>query len=285
MKMIQLTIGVLVAVIVTAAVLVPVMSDATDETKTAVNDGLRYALASDEDEATHTVRLDYVDGETVITSDGEVVDSELSSYTLIYSASNPIRWNGARISALTSSDLWVPSDDGDYYVFTITGTAVTGTGVAGTTLRNYSGTVVAFPSADGDFSLTANPKVVSDSRVIGAGVTYSPFSTATTLYFDGTIDDLSVSCLRPTSTVFQSVTVNTSDVVGNLVKIDSVVLTLTESDVDKVATYTYFLAPYEVVYDNPNYVGSVSLILAVIPMLVVTAIVVGVAYTALRRND
>ena len=295
-KLITICITLFVGIILAGAVLVPVLNDTTGATKTYINEGTYYALADPDDDTSYVITVKSVDDVAVIDLDGEAITSTITGgYTVVFGQHSIIRYFpengrvilGGTVGAGTSSQFTDlrSADSSETLTLTITGdTLVT---VNGETTKTISDNW-AFINPAGDYSYCYNPCVTASDRIIGGGVTYSPFSSATVICFDGTIEGIDAGVYRSSPTVTLNDTViNTSNVATNLFRIDSIVFNCTQSDADKTATYTYFLAPKEVVYDNPNYVGSASAaILGAIPILVIVSLIlaaVGVIYV--NRND
>ena len=158
--------------------------------------------------------------------------------------------------------------------------------------------VLAYLSSTGEMALRANPYVTETSTVIIGGITHNLISTdgdTVTIGYTATgkIGELSsVTVLSPTSkdgnkVSSTAVDVNLSTQISNLKRVDSVLFDTTWSDGGQTtATYTYFLAPAEVAYDNPSYVEhGAALISACIVMVIIAILMLAVRATVHRDDD
>lgn len=291
-NLIGLVLALAVGVLLVGTLVVPTVSSLTSEQLTYTNEGMPYA-AVDEDEH---ILVFSPDG---ITVDGESIDvslfpGEFTEYTVVYAEAAFIRLIPG------SSTIQVRSTTSPNFSFseaTVTITITGSTAVLTTTASSSSPTitnVTHYLSSEGDFVLALNPVVLSDSAIVGAGqtgfnaTTYElPATLTVRTVWDGTIEGISASVFSfvPTDTYssleVSNVSVNTTDLGNGLYRIDSVLIYYTVTDTDSVeydvnSTYTYFLAPYQMQYDNPNYVGDglVPLVSAIVLMTLVVLVVV-----------
>lgn len=288
-SLVQTAVAVLVAVVVVTAILVPIVGGSTSEQKVVTNTGLPFTLYS-EDEPSHTIRIEmHVDGRHVLVDNEEIeINKEI---TMIIGATKNLRYTSetGRITSLATNLGTVGYIDspGDWYEFNIEGRVASGHGMidgAAATAHSIND-VKAFLCKSGTMVMADTPYVRADSYILGAGVTYSPFSTGTVLEFEGTIDNLTTLSLRPADAVIDSVTVNKTDMYTQLIRIDSIKLDVTEAGSQKTATYTYFLAPASVTVDNPGYVGSTNAaLLGIVPVLVIVGLILSVIGVAIARR-
>lgn len=292
--MIKLTVGVVVGVLMLSAILVPLIHTSTDTTKTYVNEGTYYSLADADDTDTHTIVIS-TDNLPAVSVDGTLVTAQFDEYTLVFGQHSILRFTattgrlilGGSLSEGTSLQ-WATlraANSEDDATIVLTGTTMTVTvGETVTTIEDNW----AYIDPAGDFSYCISPCVLADSPIYGGGATYTPFTSVTVICFTGTSEGLTnygVYRSSPTVTI-DDVVINTSEVDGDLIKIDSIVFNCTQSETSKTATYTYFLAPKEITYDNPDYVGSdIATIMSVIPMLVTVGIIVGIVGVAFSRRE
>ena len=290
---ITMAVTVTVALIVLGVVLIPVLDDTTPSTKTYNNVGIPFALADAEDTDTHIIVVD----STGVTSDGETIDSSpylgTNDYTLVFGEHSILRYApitgrvvlGGTVSDGSAQQFTDLRSASSSETLTLTIVGDTLTSVNGETTKTIEDNW-AYVSASGDYRYLTNPCVTASDRVIGGGVTYSPFSSATVICFDGTIDGITAGIYRSTPTAtLNSVDVVTSSITTNLVKIDAIKFNCTQNGNDVTATYTYFLAPAEITYENPYYVGDQSAaLLAAVPVLIIIAILLGVAAVVLRNR-
>lgn len=279
-----------VGVLVFAALLLPVVTDATSETAIYTNNGTPYKAF---DDSAHTITVDTTDG-IKITTDGELcANPDLSLYgsaTLVYGERDIIRIlsNGTlQIYGIVGGSTY------GQYTISAGGEISTielyadGTGKAtGTNTYTFGAgaTILAFISADptSEYRLSLNPVVKEDSEIIGGGyTTISGFNYAVAFY--GDIDNLTINNLWPSGNTFEVATVNTTALNPDLDKIDSIVFNVYHDNVLKgQATYTYFLAPASMEYDNPAYVGATMAdMLGILPIVVICVLIFGVLGAAL----
>lgn len=284
-----------VVVICVAVIMMPVLGEYTTATKTYVNEGTYFSLADADDAETHTIVISS-DDLPAVTVDGTSVTSEFEDYTVVFGKHSILRLIattgrltlGGTVGEGTSGQ-WAVLRAGeatDDATIALTGTTLTVTvGETVTTIEDNW----AYMDPEGDYSYCTTPCVLADSPIYGGGVTYTPFSSATVICFTGTSEELtSYGVYRGSPAVtLDSYTVNTSEVDGDLMRIDSIVFNCTQSETSKTATYTYFLAPKEITYDDPDYLGSgnSALILA-IPVIVIASLVVAAVGTFITgRRD
>lgn len=291
-RIIMASITAVIVIVVLAGVLIPTLNDSTSSTLTYTNKGVLFALADAEDADTHTIVVD----STGLTSDGDTIDASpylSGDYTIVFGEHSIIRYSpstgrvdlGGTVAEGTTQQFTTIRSASSEETLTLTITGETMVTVNGETTKTIEDNW-AYVSNDGTYSYCVNPCVTPTDRIIGGGVTYSPFSGATVICFDGTIEGITAGIYRssPTATLTDTEVV-TSNVTTNLYKIDAIKFTATQSDTERVATYTYFLAPAEVTYENPAYVGSSgSAILAAIPALVIVALILGVVALVLRSR-
>lgn len=175
--------------------------------------------------------------------------------------------------------------------FTVTGDTL-GYGDAQT-----QGNILAYIASDGEYVMTLKPKVKEDSNIIIGGYASAlPTSGSSTVNVgycaNGTIGEFTeaniTTVLNPVSTdgatyTSTAVTVNTSEYNEyGVLQVDSILFNGTWSDSEtSTATYSYFLAPAVIGYENPDYVeGPAGTILGMIPLFVIIGIL-GFLATAL----
>lgn len=293
-----------VGIILGGSLLVPVLDDYTATTKEYQNLGMPFAAV---DEDTHVIAVS-TEGMTV---DGKSVDYSLfpgnfSEYTIVYAENAFIRLlpnsKTIQVRANTSPNFSY-STEGTVVTITITETTAVVTTTASASTATVTD-VTHYISTTGDYKLALNPVVKTDSELVGAGQT--GFSAATwnlpadltvRLAWSGDLENIDVNVITfipnsYSSVVVSNVEVNTTDLKNGLYKIDSVLIHLTATDTDSneydvTATYTYFIGPDSLIYNNPVYIGdSNSELLNVIPILVFTALLVtAIGAILIRRND
>lgn len=175
--------------------------------------------------------------------------------------------------------------------FTVTGDTL-GYGDAQT-----QGNILAYIASDGEYVMTLKPKVKEDSNIIIGGYASAlPTSGSSTVNVgycaNGTIGEFTeaniTTVLNPVSTdgatyTSTAVTVNTSEYNEyGVLQVDSILFDGIWSESEtSTATYSYFLAPAVIGYENPDYVeGPAGTILGMIPLFVIIGIL-GFLATAL----
>lgn len=282
-NVLTLIITMVVGIIMTGALLAPIISDNTDTEKTLTNVGANYSLY--EAGETHTITF---------TTDSMITDgvaqplpdiSRYGSATIAYGeggllrlASNGVSWWGnisgegsSRFIGSASSTTITISDAG----------ACTATGANNS--RSFSGTIM-YANPSGNLALTYNPYVLEDSTIYGCGTT-TVDAIAYGIYWSGNVSEITANAIVPPTQTFGTIETNTTNTTTNLLQVDSVVIPNDTAGTD--FTYTYFFAPKEITYDNPNYVGSENAaILGAIPIVVIVAILMlAVGAIAYRRAD
>ena len=292
-KLIPLVITLVVGIILAGSLLMPVMNTYDEPTRTYHNEGVPYALVDADDTTEHTIVVT-ADG---VTCDDEIIDASAyltGDYTLVFGAHSILRYspaNGRVVfggsntedSSNVFTDLRTANSE-DTLTITIVGDELTT--LNGETTRTVTDNW-AYVCTEGAYRYCVNPYVTANDRIIGGGVTYSPFSSATIICFDGTIEDIDANVARasPAATL-NEVRASTTAISGNLVKIDAIYFDCTQSDVDKTATYTYFLAPEKITYTNPEYIGdNYATLLGAIPIMLIIALLVVAVGVVARRND
>lgn len=299
-------VGVIVAVLLTSTILISYIGTATSETATYTNEGMPFAAV---DEGEHTIILTAdsieVDGEAI---DMGLFPGDFSTYTIVYSEGGAF----IRLDIVNDTLRWCsttlknyPCNNGETVTISINGSTATIASSDTTLTSSTISNVLYYISTKGDYVLALNPYIKADSVVIGAGSTNFgtaqgvPSSMFIYVAWGGAIDNLEGNVINfgtigsgatYSSVVVDGFDVNTTAVKTNLLRIDSVdidfIATSSSVDYPIAAIYTYFLAPREVVYDNPIYVGSDnSALLSVIPILVLAGVVVAVAAVIGRRAE
>lgn len=268
-KSILAIIAVFVGVLVTATILIPVVGGFTDDEVTIENTGARYSLYELGD--THTITFT---ADSIIT-DGVAQPlpdtSDYGSATVVYGtgifryhSDGNIRFWGVLGGGDVNRSLGLAVN----VTITIdeTGTALATSSDISITARTFSNTVM-YANPAGDYALSKTPYVLDDSPIYGCGNTVIE-ETIYTLSWSGSVEDgITISWVYPPEQEIGDIEVNTTEVKTNLLKIDSIVIPIESASGE--ATYTYFFAPYEITYDNPNKLdnGTYVALLLVLPVL------------------
>ncbi len=290
-NIIGLTITLAVGILLIGSLLAPTITGITDLTKTYTNEGMPFAEVDDD---THTIVLT----SSAITVDGEEIDQSLfpgdyTYYTIVYGSENFIRVNLAgTMTIFVGENLTNFSYASNTVTVTIVGSTATVTTTSGATTATMTG-ATHYISTSGNYVMAENPRVNvnSESTIVGAG--HTSFTTPNTSIYttwSGTIDSVTASVIRAgnvTTATVSSTEVNTTEVDGDLVRIDSVLVnydvTASDTDYDLTSTYTYFLAPASVTYDNPNYIGDgAAALLSTVVIILILAMLVGATHVFRR---
>lgn len=303
-KLATIIVAVIVGVILTSAILVPIVSDHTSAQKTVTNEGSYFTTP---DDGEHTV---VINAET-ITYDGEpCIYPDLSLYgsaTLMVGEDWFVRLNTATGNTVAVTIAGPPqnyanmgnSADGDITIV-INGTGISATSATQTTPIVRTG--LTYTIADkGDYVLAHDPYVLANTEFVGAirnTTAYDVFEIVSGPI--GTVADYDTVACRlwsfgetVTGTMTgatYTTTLNTVD--GDLKKLDVINQTIDMSfpeagAVSRNITIDYVIVPVSITYDNPAYVGNnLSSMLNIIPIIVIMGLVVGLAAAFFAgRND
>lgn len=293
MKTVGVTIAVFVSLVVLAAVLIPVLDDATDTTKTFVNGGVPFA---EPDSGTHTIVLD----STGMKTDGESVTGLQMLYgnsvSILYCENNVVRWStNGEVQVIGNTNLSgqrrvIGDTDNETITFTISGNSVTG---SCTTTPNVTfSDVLAYPTADESAKYrqgTQHYYTDDTDLIIAGGFTNHPEGGQMALVMTGTVDNLTADYVWYYSVpaTVEDIDVQTSNITTNLNQVDKILVTMdiTATGDNYEVTYTQFLSEATGTYDNPDYVGaSTTPILLAIPMLIIVALLLGVVALIVRSK-
>ena len=304
-NILTLIITLVVGVIMTGALLAPVTNDYSEATKTIENVGMPYTEAGGD----HTIIVD-VDG---ITFDGETVDmskfpGNFQTYTLVYGEKSFVRWGATNVLTVSDSDVLRTFNvsSGNTVTITLSGTTVTVTTSASTQSFTANDVLYHISPSGGDYVLSLNPYVSEGDTVYAAGDTYfttggsvRPAPIRLWIVWTGEGDNITISANGFSGSGYDAVSVadpivTLNNPTSNLYQYESIVFDWTatatvegeSTEYPLTSTYSYFLAPAEVTYDNPNYVAGGAGLISVIPIIVIVAILmVAVGAVAYRRAD
>lgn len=295
--MIGKVVGITVALICVAVILSPIIAEYATETKTVTNDGAYFA---EPDENNHTI---------VFKEGYATVDDVDVEYPVGYGTGNAgnatvilgSNWMFRLDSGLLRLILAGPEQSfvnfgyvTDEVTVTISGTDLTYTyNDTEVTLNN----VEYYLAEEGDMVLCYNPYITEDSLLVG-GIRNNS-NTASADCFEivkGTVADgftatncrSYISTASPTTGDFTSTATATTDTVdGDLLKLTKISQDLTFWD-ESTATFTitYLLAPSEITYDNPEFLGAgiASILLAIPVMMIVAVVMMSVGLVTSKRD-
>lgn len=226
---------------------------------------------------------------------------------------NPVTTSSASLAIGDDAILRLYST-GDLRIITTTGTVnlgqvsaenpvtvtVTGDVLSYTDSSSQTGTVdgiKAYIASEGQMVLCLKPYVLEDSDVIIGGYAHNLNSTDGDVVSigycaSGAIAEITAptAVLAPVSkdgnTVSSTaVDVNLDKVNSDLYKVDKLLFETTWSDGETTtATYTYFLAPAEITYDNPEYLGEDygAILGAIVVIAIAALLLIGVGMITRR---
>lgn len=272
-KTVALLLTLTVGVIMVGALVAPIVASYGYETSTYYNEGMPYAEVDDE---THVITVT----SDAIKVDNAEIDTDLfpsgfTAYTIVYGEETFIRLStyDVTIRGADSGNIWTMSyADGETITISILGSVATVTSSDTDVTSRSISDALYYVSTSGDYVLSLNPVVLSDSQIYGAGQTHwtasdegYPANLDIYTAWRGTIEAITGDLIYVTAsysdTSITGFEINTTEENNGLYTIDSILVnysvtyTETSTEYEPVSTYTYFLAPAELVYDNPNYIG------------------------------
>lgn len=301
MKIVGITVAILVSITVLAGVLMPVLDDATATTDTFTNEG--YYRMSESSE-TSVITWDPSVNKDVVNING----------TDISLAGLPT----GTYSVAFADDIIVRFSNQDTYNFQLWNSSYA-TGLGGTSTYKAIVTIstdnIKFKTSnpesveqtithsgeyfiidpDGDYIMKDKSKsayLLKDSSIFyGGGISAIVGSTYSGFYLEGTVEDCTVTPMSSSVTVSDVVCdyTDSSDHI-NMVTLDKVTFTSVFTAQDSTTTeksqaYNYFLVPYEITAERVvHFTDNQNALLAVIPMLVIVALLIGVVALVIRSR-
>ena len=301
MNALTLIITLVVGVILTGALLGPVINDATKTEQTFVNEGVfNYGIFTPEDE--YELKVVGADGSITV---NDVAVDPFSATTRFYS--------------IVASDNFVARygySNGIYFCQCVGKDSSDNTFADGGVLTNISidngALAVQFTKSDSTvvsktveftelYAIVPNAdeavmKVATDSVYIkGDSPIYSSGLTQVTVWsnlfhLEGTYNDgLTISSPNLPDATYDNITWNIEPVSGyvDLYKLTSIEFDITNNGTTYHATYSYFGVPSEVTAELTNHLtpGQISLMGAIPVMVIVALLMAAVGAIALRRAD
>ena len=298
MKIVGVTLAAFVSLVVLAAVLVPILDDATTVNEMFTNVGY-YDMSYTEDDAV-SVAWDHTAPHQV-TVNNEIValpESPQNALTIVCGDGWLIRYTGTAFQLYlnASSNRSASVNDGTDATFVASGGSATFTSTAeSNNTATVSYTSMYYVNSDGIYVMKQSDKpayVKGDSLMYGQGRSYlNNVGGTVMLRVDGTIDDgVTVTNIYPNANYeFSDVTINKTPVTGfkDLYQVDT--LTFTATNISTTATddvtYSYFIVPAEVTAERSvHFTDNMNELLGVIPVLVIVAILLGVVALVIRSK-
>lgn len=300
-NVLTLIITLVVGVILTGALLVPVLNDTTTTEKTFTNSGtFRMTELTEEDEVSITWAYNepykFNVGEQVITlPNDQTTGNPINPYTLIVSDAWGLRVGVGASDAVSinlyaageaSSLVWSASTaDSDAVTISLSnGTATFTKEGSQAVTKTYEN--VFIPDIDGQYVLknpTESVYLKSDSPIYSTGrysLTFGATGYALNLHVEGNINDgAEASVIAPTGFTVSNVAIDKSDVAGyiDLYSFNKVTFDITQdnTDITKGLNYTQVIVPYEVTAELSNHLSNAEIsLIKTIPVMVIIALVI-----------
>lgn len=293
-------VALVVAIVITVACAIPVISDSTKTEDTFTNTGYFYVDAVVDDES---ITYDYEDHSLKV-NDVPVDLPTGSQYpdglTIIYTEHICIRYDGGdlKVRGVTSHSISAMN-------ITVTEGNITGTYAWTTspeTTRDIAWTYEEFvgmvPDATNRVMCKSEPQYLnSDSHIETTGLTkLTNINQTYVVHISGSIDDgITVNFYSSsdgseiTTVTAENITTNTVEVSGydDLYKLNSITFTATDGEHTDDVTYTIYTIPVEVTAERTYHPDStLSTMINVIPVLLIVSIIIGaVALFISNRRD
>lgn len=306
-RMIELTVGIVVGLIVFSAILMPVIKDTTATEKTITNEGyFRMSEISADDESTYVLTWDVNTPNTIKVNDAPVVmdlENAPSQVTVCFNGDWMLRaniTNGAITAISYIPNLGASTVASSTVEVTLNGGSATA--VMDGTSKTEDYTNVYIPDADGSFIMkksNTDAYIQSDSVMVAFGI--SRLNTASSfnergIGFNGSMDDINPFIWRPPSDTTSTITDVSVNATRDAAYVDLYKLTnITmvghyvnedESVTDTTLTYSYFLVPYEVTSELSQHLDSNEIaLIGVIPVLIIAGLIVGIVATVISRRE
>ena len=290
-KILMTVIGVVVAVIITAAVLMPVLSDAVKTEDTFTNEGYYYMTDLGEQSIVYTF-----DG-TKWTVDGEDMDVVPSDITTLIAGEEVIvRANGQIRGTTNLNPTTITS-------MTVTADGITGTAIVSGNSQNFTISKTIFYCAVNDktgfvLSKYNTPTYLNkDSQILADGLSGYKAGSSALFRIEGSIEDGFTVSPTPDTLGITDVTCNYEVVDSHLdlYKVTSITFNSvydngtpddTTDDVIRQQTYTSYVVPYEVTAERAVHFDPAQIaILDAIPMFVIVAILMLAAALIIRNRE
>lgn len=303
-KLVTMVITLSVVIISVAAILMPVISSATETTDTYTNEGL-YHLTKYGTSAELVITWDHTDPEVITAGTDTITLPQDSAYPLTLTGNNSffarysVESDGTYFQVFSSNNSVVlggnTTDETDVTI-TISSGSITITNGTSTVTYTYDDFVLAI-STDGPYvmkSSTDTAYVLGDSEIYGVGrslLSFASGSRQTNFYIEGTISGgFTITPISRTDTTsIASYEVDSAAVDGHvdLYTFDSISFIATATDVDETAsaTYSQVIVPYEVTAEKSTHLDSGTIaLLAAIPSLIIVSLIM-VATGGISKRD
>ena len=303
-NLLTLVVTLTVGIILAGSLLMPILDDTTTTQKTLTNSG--YFRMSDVSDATedYVITWDYteptklgINDETFTFDDASL--PALSSRSIVFSDSFLARLynNGGGTYSL---QIWITSYDTGVSTTALTSATITissesmiwVTSSDTTKTYSYTGYIYAI-DPNGDMimkSATDSAYVLSDSPIVGAGVSFVGGSANYVFHVDGTYDNMDVTCGSNTITIDDIETHYTQDsTYVDVYKFNSITFQTTYSGDGSIKdqTYNYVAVPYQVTAELSQHLnaGEIALLNALPILVIIGLVMAGVGAIFIRNRD
>ena len=308
MNALTLIITLVVGVILTGALLGPVVNDATKTEATFTNEGYFYMQKiSAEDTNTYTLTYEYDP------------DAVTYSYTYNGDAIDTSNWPAQplNVTLATDGETWLVRAGLNEYIGlqgfgtdinggghntwktvatfeegTITITYTNSSDVTSTKTGTYTDLWIYSPTPT-DYVMKKADKaayLLNDSEYLAMGVT-SMSAWNTVIQITGTVEDFTATIVYPpnltTTVTNKAIDSETVSGYNGLNSLDKLTFTINDGTTSVNATYSYFIVPAEVTSELTNHLtpGQISLMGAIPVMVIVALLMAAIGAIALRRAD
>ena len=304
-KLVAGVVAAAISIIVLAAVLMPVLSDATKTTDTFTNEGY-YRMSETEEES--VIVWDTATDPDILTVNGKEMKlsemglSNMSSYSIAFGDDFIMRYYPQ--GSNSNIQFWVGSYTGQGtsastgLVLTVTintsGITIQKTGSSDATVTHTGKYFVIDPAGDMIMKKSNVPAyLLEDSSVIYAGgINNYASGSPGGMYFEGKIGDYTFTPMRANVEVTNSDTTysQVSDHIG-LDLLEKITFTTTWTKTDQTTetidqTYSYFLVPYQVTAEKAQHLSDgMNAMLNVIPIMIIIAVLLGVIGLYMIRRE
>lgn len=298
-KLIPSIITILVAVIMTATLLVPILSEEASSEKTFTNDGY-FRMAHYGTDTDVTIAWSAENPKTMIVNDVAVpinYNVEGGQVTIVADTNFIVRLNASNtMSYIAQTGGTHTAIESATYVFSGGSASITNTSDGTPTTYTTTYEDIYVPSLNGEFVMKEFDKtayVNEDSEIFAFGLTRIKNSTGTIaspgagFEFSGSIaDGIEGRIWRGSDNVTvanEQINYTAVDAYVDLYKFDSITATATYHetiddepvDTDTQVTYNYLLVPYQVTSEKTQHLSdSVNSLIMIIPVLVICAILI-----------
>lgn len=301
-----MTIGTVIAVMLFATMVVPVIGEATTTEKTFTNGGyFTYDAVADDTDV--TIVWEMASPDVVKIGDNTITMPEgASSWTIVGSENFTARfYRNATVTGIqcygTSGYISGNTGTAGLTSLTVAVSAASMVITAGENTKTYTMGDHGFvlnPIGKGALTLKYSDEAAyinEDTEVYLCGTTFvtgSGTNDFVGVFGWGTVDDLTMSSFygnsSPNTVSFGDVTATYSAVSGyvDLYLLEKFTFPLTQNGATVTATYSYFVVPTEVTAELSIHPDDTSIaLLSIIPVLIVVGLIIGVATIFLSRRE